>query len=223
MAYRYRRRYRKRGYRRRRVAWYNRKYSVAQLASKAIKGVNYLRGLVNSEKFKHDTAGSTSGITDSGTVFHLTNIGQGDGDGQRTGNSIFVRNVSIRARLTKSSSVNTTSVRVILFIDKQQIGDTPPGVSDVLSSAGTATSYLAHLNPNTVGRFTVLRSRVYSLTDDTPIRFFNWNVNLRHHVRYNGNLAADIQRGGIYLLVVSSVNSNGPDLIRTVRVSYHDN
>lgn len=221
MAYRYKRRYRKRGYRRRRVAWYNRKYSVAQLATKAIKGVSYLKGLVNSEKFKHDTTGSGT-YSNNGSVLHLTNIAQGDGDGQRTGNSIFVRNVSFRGTLVRASQ--DERVRVMLFIDKQQIGDTIPAPTDVLTTTGTTNAVYSFLNPNTVGRFSILRSRLYSLTADRPTIALNWNVNLRHHVRYNGTTGSDIQRGGIYMLIISTASSgNGITLERVCRVSYHDN
>lgn len=227
MAYRYRRRYRKRGYRRRRVAWYNRKYSVAQLASKALKGVRYLKGLVNSEKFKHDLIGSGTHIN-TGTMTHLTGIAIGDGDGQRTGNSIFVRNVSIRGALIRPGPPAFTAmdvrVRMMLLIDKQQVGDTAPTPADVLASTGTSNSVYSHLNPATVGRFTILRSRLYALTEDNPTIPINWNVNLRHHVRYNGSTGTDIQRGGIYLLIITTAPSgNGAAFDRAIRVSYHDN
>jgi len=220
MAYRYRRRYRKRGYRRRNVAWYNRKYSVAQLASKALKGVSYLKGLVNSEKFKHDLV-SSSTYDYNGVLSHLTGISQGDGEGQRTGNSIFVRNVNIRGSLVRGTT--DERVRLMLLIDKQQIGDSVPAASDVLASTGTAQSVYSFLNRSTVGRFTILRSRLYALTADTPTININWNVNLRHHVRYNGTTGTDVQRGGIYLLIITSAASNGPTFERAIRVSYHDN
>lgn len=222
MAYRYKRRYRRRTYRRRRTAWYNKKYSVAQLASKAMKGVRYLSGLVNSEKFKHDqiTAGS---FNNNGNVIHLTNIGQGDDDGQRTGNSIFVRGVSIRGTLSKNSSSTDSRVRLMLVIDKQQVGDTNPAVSDILDSTGTSLSVYSFLNDTTVGRFTILKSRMYALTEDTPTINVNWHFNLRHHVRYNGPLASDVQRGGIYLVGISNEATNAVSFARAIRVSYHDN
>lgn len=224
MAY-YRRRNFKRTFRRRRrtnTAWYNRKYSVMQMASKALKGVNYIRGLVNSEKFKHDLIGS-SAISQAGVMTHITNISQGDGEGQRTGNSIFVRNVNIRGSLIKDTSATVTRVRLMLIIDKQQVGDTTPNPGDVLDSVGTSNSVYSFLNNDTVGRFTILKSRLYSLTEDTPVINVNWNFNLRHHVRYNGAGATDIQRGGIYILQIGTESANFPSFDRAIRVSYHDN
>lgn len=220
----YRRRYRRKGYRRRRrqVPWYRKKYNVAQVAGAALRGVNYIRGLVNSEKFKHDLIGS-SAVSQAGVMTHITNISQGDGEGQRTGNSIFVRNVNIRGSLIKSTSATVTRVRLMLIVDKQQINDTAPAPSDVLDSVGTSNSVYSFLNNDTVGRFTILKSRLYSLTEDTPVINVNWNFNLRRHVRYNGAGATDIQRGGIYILQIGTESANFPSFDRAIRVSYHDN
>lgn len=219
--YRRRRTYRRR---RRNVPWYNKKYTPLQLAQKAISGVRYLSGLVNSEKFKHDMT-SSSTITRTGTMLHLTNIAQGDGDGQRTGNSIFVRNVGIRfSILYNTSGASAQRVRMMLVIDSQQVGDTLPSVSDVLDVAGTASAPLSFLNDQTVGRFKVLKSRMYTVYADKNNIVSQWNINLRHHVRYNGATATDIQKGGIYLLMVSSEdNTNPPAVERNIRVAYHDN
>lgn len=221
-----RRYYRRRRYTRRRksVPWYNKKYTPLQLAQKAISGVRYLKGLVNSEKFKHDMT-SSSTITRTGTMLHLTNIAQGDGDGQRTGNSIFVRNVGIRfSILYNTSGASAQRVRMMLVIDSQQVGDTLPSVSDVLDVAGTASAPLSFLNDQTVGRFKVLKSRMYTVYADKNNIVSQWNINLRHHVRYNGAAATDIQKGGIYLLMVSSEdNTNPPAVERNIRVAYHDN
>lgn len=221
----YRRRYRKRNFRRRRAAvpWYKRKYNAMQLAAKAAKGVWYLKGLVNSEKFKHDI--STSGVVaDSGGLSGLVSISQGDGDGQRTGNSIFVRNISIKGSVDYNpASATIQKVRVMLIIDKQQVGDSPPSPSDVLDTTASVNAPFSMLNDQTVGRFTVLKSRMYMLSSERPSVPINWNLNMRHHVRYNGSASSDIQKGGIYLLYISNVSATYPTFYRFVRVSYHDN
>lgn len=221
--YRRRRRYTRR---RRSVPWYNKKYTPLQLAQKAISGVRYLSGLVNSEKFKHDVT-SSSTITRAGTMLHLTNIAQGDGDGQRTGNSIFVRNVGIRFSVlynAQSGASMTQRVKMMLLIDTQQVGDALPTPSDVLDITGSGSAPLSFLNDQTVGRFKVLKSRMYTLYPDKMNIVSQWNVNLRHHVRYNGAAASDIQKGGIYLLMISSEDNTQPPAVeRNIRVSYHDN
>lgn len=221
----YRRYYKKRRYTRRKKAtsWYNRKYSIAQMASKAIKGVNYIRGLVNSEKFKHDISGSQS-IGYNGTVTSLVGITQGDGDGARTGNSIYVRSISMKGSIERNSAGSAIQkVRIMWLIDKQQVGDTVPAASDILDTTGSAIAPLSLLNDTTVGRFTILKSRLYNVTSDKPCVTLNWNMSMRHHVRFNGSTTTDIQKGAIYMLVISDAATNLPTLDRFIRVSYHDN
>lgn len=224
MAY-YKRRYtpRKRNFRRRPTAWYNKKYSAIQIAKKAARGVWYLKGLVNSEKFKHDIQASSNPAY-SGTLSSLVAINQGDGDGQRTGNSIFVRSVSMKGSVEWNSTQSVPQrLRMMLVIDKQQVGDTIPSPSDVLDTTGTSFAPYSMLNDTTVGRFTILKSRMYNVSSEKPVVDFNWNINLRHHVRYNGTTSSDIQKGGLYLLLISDAATNGPTVFRFIRVSYHDN
>lgn len=105
----YKRRYAPRRYNRRRrnyrsSPWYKKKYSVAQIATKAAAGVRYLSGLVNSERFKHDLFGNLSNVTNTGAMLHLTGIAVGNEDSERTGNSIFVRHVTSRLAFNINSS-----------------------------------------------------------------------------------------------------------------------
>lgn len=155
---------------------------------------------------------------------NLVALNQGDGDGQRTGNSIFVRTISMKGSVEWNNTQSLPQrLRMMLIIDKQQIGDTIPDPSDVLDTTGTAFAPYSMLNDTTVGRFTILKSRLYNISSERPVVNFNWNLNLRHHVRYNGTTSSDIQRGGIYLLLISDAATNGPTVFRCIRVSYHDN
>lgn len=224
MVYYRRRRYARRRYARRRKAtsWYNKKYSVAQLATKAIKGVSYLKGLVNSELFKIDRTGSVT-VHNGGNVINLTGIVQGDGDGERTGNSIFVKNVIGTFAL---SDTVPSRIRIMLVKDTQQVGDTSITGSMILQHAGTGMAPLSMLNKETVGRFTILKSRVYTLYPDKPAVTVRLSCNMRHHIRYNGPTGNDIQKGGLHFVLFSEQNSGASNTAfcaYTTRVSYHDN
>lgn len=207
------------------VPWYNRKYSPSEIATKAYNGVQYLRGLVNSEMYKYDTAFTGTAISlDASTVSHLTAIANGDVDGSRTGSSILVKSIDCKGILTynSSSTVQAQTVEVFLIIDTQQIGDTPPVFTDIFDAAVP----WAHLNVNTVGRFRILmRKRVILEKNGDGAKSINFNCPLQHHVRYNGTASSDIQKGGIYLVLISDVAaaSNPPAFSARVRTSYHDN
>lgn len=213
--------YRRRQFKRRgrKTQWYNKKYNAMQLASAAWKGVNYIKGLVNSEMF---TATYTANInpTPSGVVLNLTQLAQGDGNGARTGLSVFFRKINARFSVVNNSTAGQVFHRWILFIDKQQIGDTSPSATDVLETADVRSS----LNPNTAGRFKILKNwEFYTSQLSSDCKIIKYYKNFRHHVRYNNTSSSDIQKGGIYMLFLSNQSTNTPVVSYNIKTSYHDN
>lgn len=190
-----------------------------QLASAAWRGVRYIKGLVNSEMF-NVTLNADATPSSSGSVVHLTAIAQGDGSGSRTGNSIFVRKVYGNFNVKQHATAAYTSYRLILFMDTQQVGDTSPAVTDVLES----TRVTSYLNPNTTGRFSILWDRRFTTEDNgNETRMLKFYKNMRHHVRYNGSATSDVQKGGLYLLLLSDQATNTPTVSYEIKVAYHDN
>lgn len=215
--------YRRRSYRGRRrrskQAWYNRRYSAKDLALKALRNTKYIRGLVNSEMFHKDFATNAAQIYNTGSVYALTEISQGNTMGQRTGNSILLRNLSQRIRLTKSTSANTTVVRMILFYDRQQVSDSYPTLANLLQSV----SVDAPLNSDNFGRFKIVTSKVIVLDSNRPMWHKESFKSMYQHVRYNGNASTDIQKNGLYLAFISDQVTNVPLLDIYTRLSYRDN
>lgn len=218
----YRRRARGRTFRRRRgrsSPWYSRKYNAMQLASAAWRGVRYIKGLVNSEMF---TATYSANInpTNSGTMLSLNQLATGDGNGARTGNSVFMRRINAHFTVVNNVTAGQVFHRWILFIDNQQIGDTAPTATDILESADVRSS----LNSTTAGRFKILKNWEFCTSqikgDTRVIKFFR---DIRHHVRFNGTASTDIQKGGIYLLFMSNQSTNTPSVSYNIKTSYHDN
>jgi len=204
----------------RRVPWYEKKYNAAQLAHKAYKGVMYLKGLVNSEMFHLVTASNTT-VSNTGTVIHCTAIAQGDNIGSRQGNSILLRNVLARITLEQNASATSSFYRVMLVFDTQQVGDTAPGVSDILNSVSTLSS----LNVAQPGRFSVLKNWFLETSNGQGtakiLEFYDGNI--MTHVKYNGTANTDIQQNGLYLLLLSDQASNTPTVTYNIKIGYHDN
>ena len=217
MAYRRRVRFRRR--RARRAPWYRRKYSPYQMAAYALKGVNYVKGLVNSEMF-HNTVSGISNPTPVGTIVPLTNIAIGDSAVTRTGNSLFVRSIVMNFNCSQNASaLDNTFIRMILFIDTQQVSDTTPVSSDIFATTGPN----ALVNLDSAGRYKFLKTWEFALSTQNPAKVIKYYKNIRHHVRYNGPNAQDLQKGGIYLALVSSQSTNVPAINYQIRVGYHDN
>lgn len=212
------------GRRRRRVSFWHQKYSTKDLALSAWKGVKYIKGLVNSEMYKLDQTNMSSTFYSDGTACtHMTPVAVGDGDGQRTGNSILAKYLTISGVATRSTSGDAVqSCRIVVVLDTQNVADeTNPGYSTIFSSA----SPFAPLNALTVGRFSILADRIFTLDTvknlSKPIKI---NLPLNLHVRYNGNNATDVQRNSIWLFTISTqATSNQPIFSYFARLGYHDN
>jgi len=207
----------------RKGAWYNKRYSAIDMGKMALSQIWKLKGLVNSEMYKLDTAISGQNIDGASPyITHLTAVGQGDGDNQRSGNSIFVRSFNFKGAISRTASGDAAQViRLSVIQDIQQVSDTTPTVTDVYEG----TSPYAHLNSATVGRYKVLWSRTYTLdTANRLVTAVQINLPMRHHVRYNGTGTTDVQKGGLYMIASSSQATNHfPAINGEYRLSYHDN
>lgn len=213
----YRRRFVRRN--RRKAPWYKRRYNAMQLATKAAQGVWYLKGLVNSEMLHNQSTGSTT-TPNTGTITLLNGMAQNDTSSGRTGNSILMRNIFLRLGFIQNGST-TTTYRVLLVLDKQQIGDTLPTVSDILESVNPYSP----LATASAGRFKVMKNWFFT-TDDSKSRskLIEYYKDVRFHTRYNGVANSDIQKNGLYLITLSDqAPASAPTFSYTWKVGYHDN
>lgn len=222
-----RRRYRRRAKRAPdRAPWYLRKKWVNDvgmpLSAAAFKGVQYLAGLVNSEIFTAEGDITSTAITTSGHVTNITSISQGDGEHARTGNSVFAKYLTFRGKLIMNASATQTMVRILVVRDKQQVADTAPTVAAVLDGAASSYTY-APMSADNKGRFTKLYDRTIILDPEHQAKALKINLSMRNHVRFNGVNAADIQKGGIYLMLVADEATNTPTYTGFYRLAYHDN
>ncbi len=213
----YKRRFRRR---RRRKAWYDRKYSAGQLASKAWSGVKYLKKIVNVEKKIHDTS-IAEAVSSTGAIHSLHDVAQGDTINTRDGNSLKGLYLGFRMGCTQNLTATQSLIRVMVVADKQQIGDAEPSVGNILQSA-VVTSYL---NEDTLGRFSVLYDKVFTMAEnsDSLQKYAEWNHNFEHRIRYNGAAATDIQKNGLFMLLLSDEATNTPTVAITVRLRFVDN
>lgn len=211
----------KRKYKRAQV-WANTPQTPKALAWQAYKATKYLKGLVNSEMAHKDNSFSLGSAQSK--IFSFVNIAQGDSASDRTGNSILVRNLYVRGTMEINTSVTgDTRICLMLVKDTQQVGDTTPSVSDIVTSSTDPDTLLA---TGTFGRFKVLWRKNYALTPVSGGRNVvslskYWKV--YDHVRYNGSANTDIQKNGYYFVVITSENVNYPSVNFNARAGYHDN
>lgn len=195
------------------------RYKVADMAYSAFRGVRYLKGLVNAELHSADFSATGTAIPSSGSIVPFTAIAQGDNYNNRQGNSILAKYLFGRMEFVKNGSSNYTFIRVIFFRDTQQIGDTDPAVTDVLSSANT----LSPLNQFQKGRFTIMKDMRVRLDTNKITSSYKIKIKLPFHIRYNGTTGGDLQKNGVYMLVIGSEPTNTPLYSYNFRISFYDN
>lgn len=195
------------------------RYKVADMAYSAFQGVKYLKGLVNAELHSADFTNTGVSIPNTGSIVEFTTIAQGDNYNNRQGNSILAKYLFGRLEFVKHGSSNYTFIRVIYFVDTQQISDTSPAVTDVLASAST----ISPLNQFQKGRFSILKDMTVRLDTNVITHTEKVSLKLPFHIKYNGTSGGDLQKNGVYMLVIGSEPTNTPLYSYNMRISFYDN
>jgi len=206
------------------IGRYSYKYGTPTLntAMKALSIARTTAALLNVEVKKTEYTGTAVAINAStGNVIPISTMGAGTSIGQREGNSIKLKYISGNLKFNKNASAtNSPCVRIVIVIDKQCVADTVPAWSDVFSTA----SPLSHLNRNTVGRFTIIYDRKFTLNQtDTISKLHSFNIKSQMHVRFNGTASTDYQKNPVFMLVFSDEPTNPATFDYDVRLGYVDN
>jgi len=201
------------------VGFFNKKFSVSDMAASAWNGVKYIKTLINVEKHIH-IRGEASTVTQAGNVYNLCAIAQGDGVGQRTGLSILCRSLTFRIHFVHNMTATRNMIRYMIVQDTQQVADTNPGVLDILES-----DWQSGLNRNTMGRFKILRNAFVNVsTNANPQVFHDEFIDLTgQHIRYNGPNSGDVTKDGIYLVILGDNGTSLPSFSYNSRLHYYDN
>jgi len=193
---------------------------VAQTAVKAYTLAKSLALLINVEKKKLDTQITISPSNTLPSITHLTGIAQSNALNGRAGNSIKLNYLSIKALIQYAAGSVGTLTSMYVIQDTQQVSDTAPGVYDIFEAAAGS---LGVLNAANVGRFKILYKRKI-VQDGMNARSVETYKKLKFHVRYNGANTADIQKNGLYLIVLSSQPTTAAAVLQVHnRLAYIDN
>lgn len=158
-------------------------------------------------------------------------IAQGDGQSDRTGRMIQPTAIAYNFGVTNSNQNDPHTWTFIWFRDNQQVGDTLPTASQLLTpeAINTVRAPLAMLNLNNRGRFTVIKRRQFTVQDkDSGYSQMSFKGYIRlpkgKAIRYNGSGTGDIERNGFYLLIISSSDpaNNDSFLNGETRMYYAD-
>lgn len=190
------------------------------LAKRALSTALAVKKLVGKPEIKYADIGSTTDLPDNtGQVEgNLVNITQGETGNLRIGNVITVKSMYLRLYAYQDASATNTAMRFAIVQDNQQVADTAPVWTDIF----TENHPCSQRKNTSLQRFKVLADKMITF-GDKKMYHTELYLKLNHVVRYNGIASTDIQKGGIYLLMVSNEVTNYPTVSWTYRVSFLDN
>lgn len=196
--------------------------NVASTASTALRLATQVYGMVNSERMLLPLT-SSDAVTTTAGITHLTPIAQGDSNISRTGNSILAKTLNMQMEVVMHNSATSTFFRILVIQDKQQVADTPPTIADILEASSSTNSIY---EINTHGRFKILKNYHFSLDTykaRSKVIKFHYKFPKTHHIRYNGSASSDIQKNGVYLVLLSNEATNAGNVNWYSTFTYHDN
>lgn len=196
-------------------------------AAKANLALKLARSLVKDVESKTHTFTLNQSPVLAAQVFHITNIAKGDDSNTRVGVDLNLKSFEWRFIVNWNTNDTVTqfqNVRLTMFRDKQQSPDVIPSAASLYGAATVHTVDL--FNPFTVpSRYDIIQDRIYTIHQSNQtssgnpgngqgvaVQYQKWSFPLKHKVRYNGDLAGDIQRNGIYIAISSVSTLNPPTL-----------
>lgn len=189
--------------------------STASLVMKVNKLVKaYQPELKLLEQFTTDQSVPYTGIVNS-----LSACAAGDSIVNRDGWQISAKSLTIKAVLRWNAvALANKEASYYIIQDTQQQTDTVPTFSQIFGSSGT----LCFLNSDTLGRFKILYKKKIVQDYLRPV-IIDHHIKLNTNIRYNGSLNTDLQKNGLYMVVVSDAIDAFPKLTWISRLRYTDN
>lgn len=199
--------------------------TVGQMASTALRGVNIIKGLVNSELKRFDIA-SNAFIPDTGLIVNLNNIGAGTDASDRIGNSILAKYLTVNLWIESNVAADLTAVRALIVCDTMN-QTAIPTLSDILQNSTSQANLISPLDIDNTDRFTVLMDRHYSFSiQSMQTKTVKLYKKLDFHIRYNGTTIGTYEKNTIFLVLISnqSTATNAEPLVHYhSRLAFYDN
>lgn len=177
-------------------------WSMAKNALYIAKG---LKSLVNVEmkRFESNINGS---VDNAGNNYYtLNSVPQGDTDGTRDGDSLKMHRIHVKGHFNIHPSSTVTTIRAVLFIDKQDTLLTAPDFWDNLT-LGSCVDSSKHYDSRFESR--VLCDKRFCLNTNQPNSLLDLSCKVGLHTQYvNGTTS--IATGALKLMLISDITSAG--------------
>lgn len=213
-------------YKRKNQYWYNKKYSVAEMASTALQTANAVRKLINVE-FKHFDTSTSAAPTSTGSIYALSTIPQGDNSSSRDGSSLKLQSLTIHGNLRVNTTA-TSDQRMCQFrcIILQANADTAPTFTTLLDQSNNPLS-MRNLDYTGDEYFRILSDKTILLDTYHPNKHITHQINTfpQEHIEYDNTDTAgtNYKKGGIYICLLSDQATYPPTYEFESRIRFTDN
>lgn len=143
----------------------------------------------------------------------------GSGEQDRTGNSIYQKKLELKFTVVQNGSTET-SVRVCVFLDKQNTITTGPQLWEYANNSGQAPI----LSPKNFGNYfncKILYDQTFEVTGDHPLFIRYQDIPCKYFEQFEGSTTVKTNALKFAWIGVDSAG-NGPHLAYTATVRYLD-
>lgn len=197
-------------------------------ATKALSMAKYLHGIINSELKSVQHVYGVQYISWNGSIYHMSDVVQGDQHNQRNGMSILGKYLTINGTMKLQGSTQTNVITLYVVLDVQRVYGSTPGVSDFLDSTGGYQVTNSMIQVNSRGRFKILKKMRFVLNNNgREQKCFQINIkNINKHIKW-GYASTNELQNHVYFIAVSDHDAtdtgNIPRLDFNARFKYYDN
>lgn len=200
--------------------------TVLKTAQSALRTAKFVKSLLNVEYKVHDVTDGPYTFTgpNDERVIYLSGIGQGNDAGDRNGDSIRAKGLTLNVNMW-SNAAACDRIRILLIKDKHNSG-VAPQATDVLKTA----NWTSFRNLANTDRFKVLWDQTVQLRKNTDTKTggrlsIKKHFKLNHHIKYSGTTAnvADGDDNALYAIIIGEVAAGFSSVGAYARLRYIDN
>lgn len=195
----------------------------ANMAYKGFRIATRVAGLVNVEYKVKDLVATATPST-SGSLSLLNGLTKGDDYNNRDGRQVRWKSIQMYLRSTLHASATNTSIRVIIFIDKQA-SETAPTAAALLDLT-TASAVDAFRNLSNRKRFVIIADKRVVINTNYPEKTTRLYKRLDMKQIFDDSDAgtvSDITTNSLYVLFLSDEATNVPSIVHNFRLRFIDN
>jgi len=199
---------------------YNQNKPQKKLTKFDLKVLKSLRK--QSEPNSFDTILAATSVDYSGLIYSLSDVTQGDGDSNRTGDQITNTSLELRLQVVTGDTSNLLRIIVFRWLPSDS---TAPVVTSILQGVSSTNAPLSALNrDNYRGRlFDVLMDKLFSLDTYNPTALISEKIRLNAQAKIAYTAAGTTGMGKLYILLVSdSAAAAHPTVQYDSRLNYFE-